>query len=88
MTTDRDPAQSMQRVKVGLIGLAAVLLLIALAGLVIGSATREGPVTAIGAPKPEVVANMALDNGSDAAEPLVELGIAPSANAQSPGAAQ
>lgn len=77
----------MQRVKVGLIGLAAVLLLIGLASLVIGSATRERPIGGIGAPQPEVVANMALDNAAGAsAEPLAELGVAPSTNLQAPGA--
>lgn len=73
----------MQRVKVGLIGLAAVLLLIGLASIIIGSAARERPVTAIGAPQPEVVANMAIDNGLvPGTEPLAELGVAPSANTQ------
>ncbi|WP_374943335.1 hypothetical protein [Sphingomonas sp.] len=81
----RDSSQSIQRVKVGLIGLAAVMLLIALASLVIGSATRERPVVAIGAPKPEVVANMGLDNvAGPSSEPLAELGVAPSTNAQAP----
>ncbi len=84
-----DPSQPMQRVKVGVIGLAAVLLLIGLASVIIGSASRERPVTAIGAPKPEVIANMAIDNGAvPAAEPLAELGVAPSANVQTPAPAR
>ena len=79
----------MQRVKVGVIGLAAVMLLIGLASIIIGSATRERPVSVIGAPQPAVVANMALDNGSvPVGEPLAELGVAPSANSQAPAAAQ
>ena len=65
MTPVRDPSQPMQRVKVGVIGLGAVLLLIALASVIIGSASRERPVSAIGAPKPEVIANMAIDNGAN-----------------------
>ena len=86
MKSARDPSQAMQRVKVGVIGLAAVMLLIGLASVIIGSATRERPVSAIGAPKPEVVANMAIDNGvAPVAEPLAELGVAPSANMQAPG---
>jgi hypothetical protein len=85
MNPVRDPKQSMQRVKVGLIGLAAVILLIGLASLVIGSASRERPVSAIGAPQPEVVANMALDNMAGvSSEPLAELGVAPSTNIQAP----
>lgn len=85
MMPDRDPSQAMQRVKVGLIGLAAVMLLIGLASVIIGSATRERPVDVIGAPKPEVVANLAIDNGlAPSTEPLAELGVAPSANSQAP----
>lgn len=75
----------MQRVKVGVIGLGAVMLLIALASIIIGSAIRERPVAVIGAPKPDVIANLAIDNGmAIATEPLVELGVAPSANGQAP----
>lgn len=89
MKSVSDPSQSIQRVKVGLIGLAAVILLIGLASLVIGSATRERPITAVGAPKAEVVANMGLDNVTSlSTEPLAELGVAPSANAQAPEIAQ
>ncbi|HEU0066793.1 MAG TPA: hypothetical protein VFQ57_06090, partial [Sphingomonas sp.] len=64
------------------IGLAAVVLLIAFAGVVIRSALRERPVSAIGAPKADVVANMAIGNLSaePATEPLAELGVAPSSN--------
>lgn len=79
-----DPQQSMQRVKVGMIGLAVVILLIGLAGAIIGSASRERPLPTIGAPHADVVANMALANET-AAGPLAELGVAPSAgNAQAP----
>jgi hypothetical protein len=79
MKSVRDLQQSMHRIKVGLIGLGAVLLLIAFASVVIGSASREAPVKTIGAPQPEVIANMALDNGANPAnEPLAELGVATS----------
>ncbi len=71
-----DPSQSMQRVKVGMIGLAAVVLLIGLASAIIGSATRERPGMALGASQ-AVVANMAASNQAVAAEPLAELGVAP-----------
>ena len=76
----------MQRVKVGLIGLAIVVLLIGLASVIIGSATRERPVTVVGAPQADVVANMGLGNSAAAPsdEPLAELGVAPSANVLTP----
>ena len=84
MKPDQDPSQAVQRIKVGLIGLGGVMGLIGFASVIIGSATRERPVTAIGAPKPDVIANMALGNLLiPANEPLAELGVAPSANAQS-----
>lgn len=76
-------SQSMQRVTVGMTGLAAVLLLIGLASAIFSSASRERPVAVAGGAKPDVVANISATNGSDPAmgdrEPLAELGIAPSA---------
>ncbi|RZL99667.1 MAG: hypothetical protein EOP68_23905, partial [Sphingomonas sp.] len=75
----------MQRAKVGMIGLAAVVLLIGLAGAIIGSATRERPVQAAGAARVDVVANMAVSNSVEAdrtGEPLAQMGVAPSANTQ------
>lgn len=84
MTVERERVQAMQRAKVGLVGLAAVILLIAFASAIMRTVTRETPVTAIGAAKADVVANMVLANGqTDAGEPLVELGVPPTvANAQ------
>lgn len=72
----------MQRVTVGMTGLAAVLLLIGLASAIFSSASQERPVA--GGAKPDIVANLTATNGSDSAatgdrEPLAELGIAPSA---------
>ena len=81
------PSQSGQRIKVGMIGLAAVVLLIGLASAIIGSATRERPVLAAGAAQADVVANMAVSNSVAAdrtGEPLAEMGVAPSANTQAP----
>lgn len=76
-----DPRQSMQRVRVGLTGLATVLLLIGIASAIFSSADREAPVLADGASRPEVVANMTDGLMSNAAadkdEPIAELGIAP-----------
>lgn len=76
-----DPKQSMQRIRVGLTGLATVLLLIGVASAIFSSADREAPVVADGAPRPEVVANMTdglVTNGAaEKDEPIAELGIAP-----------
>lgn len=77
-----DPQSSMQRVRVGLTGLATVLLLIGVASAIFSSARDEAPVLAEGAPKPEVVANMTEGMVTNSAaepkdEPIAELGIAP-----------
>lgn len=67
-----------QRVKVGLIGLAAIVLLIVVASAIIGSASRERPIGTAGAAQPAVVANMAVVNdATPSAEPMAELGVAP-----------
>jgi len=82
MTSHPDSAQSMQRLRVGMTGLAMVLVLIGLASAIFTSANRDGPVSAIGASNSIVVANMTeggntiADKGKD--EPLAELGVAPS----------
>ena len=69
--------QISQRVKVGAIGLAVVILLIALASAVLGSASRERTATAPGGAKPDIVANMALGNESGSSEPLADMGVSP-----------
>ena len=79
----QDPAQTSQRVKVGMIGLAAVLLLIGLAAAIFSTASKEGPLIVVGGARPDVVANMAVSNqmspiGESTSEPLAELGVAPS----------
>ena len=63
-TLVRDNVQTMQRVKVGLVGLAAVLLLIGLAATLFTIVSRERPNNAVGAPKADVVANLAASNSS------------------------
>nr|WP_307120571.1 hypothetical protein [Sphingomonas kyeonggiensis] len=77
-----DTAQTMQRVRVGLTGLAMVAVLIVLASAVFTSANREQAVSAIGASNSAVVANMtAIGNTLGEKikeEPLAELGAAPS----------
>lgn len=70
-----------QRAKVGAIGLAIVILLIALASTVLRSVSRERPVAMPGGAKPELVANMALGNDQAVlAEPLADMGSSAAAN--------
>lgn len=73
----------MQRFRVGITGLAIVLVLIGLASIIFSSANRDEPVSAVGAPNSEAVANMTDDASNSAAtkgrdEPLAELGVTPS----------
>lgn len=68
----------MQRVRVGMTGLAMVLVLIGLGSALFSSAHREEPVSAIGGSNAMVVANMtdgnmAIDKAPG--EPLAELGV-------------
>lgn len=79
----QDPAQTSQRVKVGMIGLAAVLLLIGLAAAIFSTANKERPLIVVGGARPDVVANMTVSNQTatlegSTSEPLAELGVAPS----------
>ncbi len=80
----------MQRVKVGMIGLAAVILLIGIASTILGSLNRDEPPAAMaGAAQSNVVADMAVANATTVptSEPLAELGVAPApVNAQAPAA--
>jgi hypothetical protein len=71
----------MQRVRVGMTGLAMVVVVIGLAIAIFSSASREEPVAAIGASNATVVANMTDANSAaekSKEEPLAELGVAPS----------
>ena len=71
-------SQAGQRVKVGMIGLAVVVLLIGLASAIMRTASREAPITTIGAPKADVVATMTNSATTpEVGEPLAELGVAP-----------
>ncbi len=77
MTDRPEPSQSLQRIKVGVIGLAAVVLLIALASAILGSATRDRSAADLA--QGNLVAQIASGNDSAAAtgEPLAEMGVAP-----------
>jgi hypothetical protein len=89
----QDPAQTSQRVRVGMIGLAAVLLLIGLAAAIFSTASKERPFIVAGGAHPDVVANMAagssaLPTSAPTNEPLAELGVAPSTATEGANAAQ
>lgn len=85
MSSANEQLSAMQRVRVGMTGLAIVLILILLASALVSSARNDAPVVAVGVPNVDTVANM---TGSDEAvstaeadrEPLAELGIAPPAS--------
>jgi hypothetical protein len=69
--------QTSQRVKVGAIGLAIVVLLIVLASAIPGLITRERPAVAPGGAKPDIVANMAAGNDAASTEALSDMGVSP-----------
>lgn len=84
--SDRVQAQYQrgQRLKVGLIGLAAVLLLIGLASAVFNSVNRDRPAAGVGGAQPGRVAEMANTSAPAVGtnEPLAELGVAPPATVE------
>ncbi|WP_022687585.1 hypothetical protein [Sphingomonas phyllosphaerae] len=75
--------QTRQRVRVGMIGLAAVVLLIGLASAIFSSVNQQQPVNVAGAAQPELVANMSAPASGPGAtpsnEPLAEMGVTPGA---------
>lgn len=77
-----DTAQTMQRIYVGLTGLAVVTVLIVLASAVVAWRTNDIGISAIGGANTSVVANMTAVGNSISEktkeEPLAELGAAPS----------
>jgi hypothetical protein len=82
----QDSAQAIHRVRVGLTGLAMVVVLIGIASAIFTSANRERPVSAVGASNVTVVAGIADTNTTQPKnnEPLAEIGVAPSAPAADP----
>ncbi len=75
-----EPSQPIQRVTVGLVGLIAVVVLIAIASAIISRATRDQPVA--GSAQANLIAEIAAGNDAAPAagtgEPLAEMGVAPS----------
>lgn len=77
-----EAGQKVQRIRVGMTGLAVIVLLIALASAIFLSASTEQALTGTGAPKTADMANAATANEADASkEPLAEIGVTPSAAA-------
>lgn len=87
-----DYNQSKQRVRVGMIGLAAVILLIGLASILFSGVREQRERAAAGGGNAHVIANMAATDGAtlnESNEPLADLGVAPgSASVESPDNAQ
>lgn len=64
----------MQRVRIGITGLAVVFLLVLLTAALLGTLRRQGTTS-------QTIAAAAAGNGQDAPkEPLAELGVAPGAS--------
>jgi len=89
MKVVRETSQALQRIKVGMIGLAAVVMLIVFASAIMRTATHEAAIRGGGSAKPETVANMADGNSmaDSSGEPLAELGVAPSTSTGNAAAA-
>jgi hypothetical protein len=72
----------MQRVRIGMIGLASVFLLVLLAA-VFSRASDEEPITA-NAIEQHMAANGMAEEAAEPKEPLAELGVAPGASTPTP----
>ncbi len=90
MKTVASHTQAMQRLRVGMVGLAAVILLIGLASALFSAANHEKPVAVPGATQTADVANSTAANSAAPAapdnEPLAQLGVAPSSGEPEPAA--
>lgn len=92
-TSDRmppaEPGQRMQRLRVGVTGLAAILLVVLLATAIASGVRRKaGDETAVTAPPP-LTATVGASNSVDPnAEPLAQLGAAPGGTTDSRSAAK
>jgi hypothetical protein len=82
----QDSTQVTQRVRVGVTGLAMVVVLIGVASAIFTSVNRERPVSAVGASNVSIVADMTDSNAAQpkSNEPLAEIGVAPSAPTNDP----
>lgn len=82
---DRDQGERVQRVRAGVTGLAAVLVIAGLAGAIFNSASEERPVGPTGTTDAEAVATITGNTATavETNEPLAELGVAPATTNES-----
>ncbi|MBN8830120.1 MAG: hypothetical protein J0G94_05700 [Sphingomonadales bacterium] len=76
--------QELQRIQIGLVGLAAVLLIVTLANLVIQAARGDGALAGKGIASTQVATNANGANSVEPSEPLADLGVTPSTEASIP----
>lgn len=77
--TAGETRERMQRVRVGMTGLAAVGLIVVIATAVATSVRRTATENAAAAGPPAVVATVAVPAPAEKSEPLATLGVAPDA---------
>jgi hypothetical protein len=77
--TAGETRERMQRVRVGMTGLAAVGLIVMIATAVASGVRRSATENAASAGPPAVVATMPVPAAGDKSEPLATLGVAPDA---------
>lgn len=65
-------AEAMKRLQIGLLGLAAMLLMVALANIVMERAKQSDAAVV-----PEAVDPAAMDDGTPLKDPLVDAGVVP-----------
>lgn len=84
----QEPGHAGHRAKVGMIGLAAVLLLIGLAAAVFATATKDRPLMLAGnahtRTEHRIADNATVPGDKTNNEPLAELGVAPSTSSPEP----
>jgi hypothetical protein len=82
-----EPGERMQRVRVGVTGLAAVVIVVAVATAVASGVRRSAEASNAVAPPPVVATVPAAPNSANPnSEPLAQLGAAPGSNPVTPAA--
>ena len=82
--TAGETRERMQRVRVGMTGLAAVGLIVVVATAVATSVRRTATENAVAAGPPAVVATVQVPAPTEKSEPLATLGVAPDAKDAAP----
>lgn len=84
----RSHREGLQRIQIGLVGLATVLLVVTLANLVIDSARKDNAGDATAAAIEQGIAGVANATAASAptstSEPLADLGVTPTADSAAP----